>query len=128
VAGTTSQSLADAGDRGGAVEAMASGAAAMVRRLFDEGRFGAILALGGSGGSSTAAAAMRALPVGIPELLVSTMASGDVRAYVGAVDVTLMNSYRDRDDREHEALQSDHHRGGAAMSQFVRRRGGLRRV
>jgi uncharacterized protein (UPF0261 family) len=66
VAGTTSQSLADAGDRGGAVEAMASGAAAMVRRLFDEGRFGAILALGGSGGSSTAAAAMRALPVGSP--------------------------------------------------------------
>jgi uncharacterized protein (UPF0261 family) len=95
VAGTTSQSLADAGDRGGAVEAMASGAAAMVRRLFDEGRFGALLALGGSGGSSTAAAAMRALPVGIPKLLVAIMASGDVRAYVGAVDVTLMNSVVD---------------------------------
>jgi uncharacterized protein (UPF0261 family) len=127
-AGTTSRALGDAGDRGAAVEAMANGAAVVVRRLFDEGRFGAILAPGGSGGSSTAAAAMRALPVGIPELLVSTMASGDVRAYVGAVDVTLMNSYRDRDDREHEALQSDHHRGGAAMSQFVRRRGGRRRV
>ena len=54
-----------------------------------------MLALGGSGGSSIAAAAMRALPVGVPKLLVSTMASGDVRPYVGAVDVTLMNSVVD---------------------------------
>jgi uncharacterized protein (UPF0261 family) len=67
----------------------------MVRRLFDEGRFGAILAPGGSGGSSIAAAAMRALPMGIPKLLVSTMASGDVHPYVGAIDVTLMNSVVD---------------------------------
>jgi uncharacterized protein (UPF0261 family) len=94
-AGTTSRALADAGDRGAAVEAMANGAAVVVRRLFDEGRFGGILALGGSGGSSIAAAAMRALPVGVPKLLVSTMASGDVRPYVGAVDVTLMNSVVD---------------------------------
>ncbi len=94
-AGTTSQALADAGDRGAAVQAMAQGAAAVARRLFDQGRFGAILALGGSGGSSIAAAAMQALPVGVPKLLVSTMASGDVRPYVGAVDVTLMNSVVD---------------------------------
>lgn len=94
-AGTTSQALADAGDRGAAVQAMANGAAVVVRRLYDEGRFGGILALGGSGGSSIAAEAMRALPVGVPKLLVSTMASGDVRPYVGAVDVTLMNSVVD---------------------------------
>jgi uncharacterized protein (UPF0261 family) len=94
-AGTTSQALTEAGDRGAAVAAMANGAAVVVRRLFDEGRFGAILALGGSGGSSIAAAAMRALPVGVPKLLVSTMASGDVRPYVGAVDMTLMNSVVD---------------------------------
>lgn len=94
-AGTTSEQLAQGNDRGAAVEAMANGAAAVVRRLFDEGRFGGVLALGGSGGSSIAAAAMRALPVGVPKLLVSTMASGDVRPYVGAVDVTLMNSVVD---------------------------------
>jgi uncharacterized protein (UPF0261 family) len=94
-AGTTPQALADAGDRGEAMQAMATGAASVVRRLFDEGRFGGILALGGSGGSSIAAAAMGALPVGVPKLLVSTMASGDVRPYVGAVDVTLMSSVVD---------------------------------
>ena len=94
-AGTTSRALTHAGDRGAAVEAMAQGAAEVVRRLFDEGRFGAVLALGGSGGSSIAAAAMRRLPVGVPKLLVSTMASGDVRPYVGALDVTLMNSVVD---------------------------------
>ncbi|MFZ1996277.1 MAG: Tm-1-like ATP-binding domain-containing protein [Solirubrobacteraceae bacterium] len=94
-AGATSEHLAHEDDRGAAVKAMARGAAAVVRRLFDEGRFGGMLALGGSGGSSIAAAAMRALPVGVPKLLVSTMASGDVRPYVGAVDVTLMNSVVD---------------------------------
>jgi uncharacterized protein (UPF0261 family) len=50
---------------------------------------------GGSGGSSIAAAAMRALPVGVPKLLVSTVASGDTRPYVGAVDVTMMYSVVD---------------------------------
>jgi uncharacterized protein (UPF0261 family) len=94
-AGTTSEQLGRGNDRGVAVESMATGAAVVVRRLFDEGRFGGMLALGGSGGSSIAAAAMQALPVGVPKLLVSTMASGDVRPYVGAVDMTLMNSVVD---------------------------------
>ena len=55
----------------------------------------AILALGGSGGSSIATRAMRALPVGVPKLMVSTVASGDTRPYVGAVDVTMMYSVVD---------------------------------
>ncbi len=54
-----------------------------------------ILALGGSGGSSIATRAMRALPVGVPKLMVSTVASGDTRPYVGAVDVTMMYSVVD---------------------------------
>ena len=66
-ADTTPQALADAGDRGAAVQAMGAGAEAVVRRLFDEGRFDGILAFGGSGGSSIAAAAMRALPFGRPQ-------------------------------------------------------------
>ncbi|MEV4599759.1 Tm-1-like ATP-binding domain-containing protein [Amycolatopsis sp. NPDC049253] len=82
-------------DRGQAVETMARGAAVTVRRLFDEGRVDAVLAVGGSGGSSIAAAVMRELPVGLPKLLVSTMASGDVRPYVGETDVTLMYSVVD---------------------------------
>jgi uncharacterized protein (UPF0261 family) len=88
-------SLAAAGDRGAAVEAMGRGAAAVVRRLRAEGRLDGVAALGGSGGSSIAAAAMRELPVGVPKLIVSTLASGDTRPYVGAVDVTMTYSVVD---------------------------------
>ena len=93
--GARIEELASAGDRGAAVEAMARGAAGVVRRLFDEGRFDGILALGGSGGSSIATAAMRGLPVGVPKLMVSTMAAGDTRPYVGATDLTMMASVVD---------------------------------
>jgi uncharacterized protein (UPF0261 family) len=87
--------LREARDRGAAMDAMARGAAAVVRRLHDEGRLDAVLAVAGSGGSSVAGRAMQALPVGVPKLLVSTMASGDVSPYVGSVDVTLMYSVVD---------------------------------
>src|SRR6476469_2305338 len=91
-AGADLGELRAAGDRGAAMAAMADGAAAVVTRLYREGRLDGVLAVGGSGGSSVAGRAMRALPVGVPKLLVSTMASGDVRPYVGDVDVTLMFS------------------------------------
>src|SRR5262249_52327201 len=87
--------LAEAGDRGAAVDAMARGAAALVARLHGEGRLDAIVGLGGSGGSAIATTAMRALPVGIPQLMGSTLASGDTRPYVGAIDVTMMYSVVD---------------------------------
>ncbi|TDB92067.1 UPF0261 family protein [Actinomadura sp. 7K534] len=58
-------------------------------------RVDAVLAVGGSGGSSIAARAVRDLPIGLPKLIVSTMASGDVTPYVGAKDVTLMYSVAD---------------------------------
>jgi uncharacterized protein (UPF0261 family) len=54
-----------------------------------------ILSAGGSGGTALVAPAMRALPIGIPKLIVSTIASGDVRAYVGATDITMMHSVAD---------------------------------
>jgi uncharacterized protein (UPF0261 family) len=87
--------LAAAGDRGAAVDAMGRGAAEVVRRLHEEGRLDGILTVGGSGNSSIAAQAMRALPVGVPKLLVSTLASGDTRPYVGANDVTMTYSVVD---------------------------------
>jgi uncharacterized protein (UPF0261 family) len=87
--------LAAGGDRGAAVTAMAAGAEQVVLSLHAEGKLAGILALGGSGGSSIATRAMRALPVGVPKLMVSTVASGDTRAYVGAVDVTMMYSVVD---------------------------------
>ena len=82
-------------DRGEMMQVMSVGAARIVRDLAVSGRIHGLLALGGSGGSSVAAAAMQALPVGFPKLLVSTMASGDVKPYVGEVDAMLMYSVVD---------------------------------
>jgi uncharacterized protein (UPF0261 family) len=94
-AGADADALAKAGDRGAAVSAMAQGAAAVVQRLHEEGRLDGVAAVGGSGNSSIAAAAMRALPVGVPKLIVSTVASGDTRPYMGATDVTMTYSVVD---------------------------------
>jgi uncharacterized protein (UPF0261 family) len=74
-AGADLGTLVAAADRGAAVEAMGRGAAAVVTELHAAGRLDAVLGLGGSGGSALIAAAMRALPVGVPKLLVSTVAS-----------------------------------------------------
>ncbi len=94
-AGADVATLVAADDRGAAVEAMSRGAAGMVKRLHDEGRLDAIGALGGSGGSALATYAMRQLPIGVPKLMVSTVASGDTSPYVGSVDVTMMYSVVD---------------------------------
>jgi uncharacterized protein (UPF0261 family) len=94
-AGEDVAELAAAGDRGAAVAAMARGATDVLLGLYEAGRLDAVLGLGGSGGSSIATAAMRALPVGVPKLMVSTVASGDTRPYVGASDVTMMYSVVD---------------------------------
>jgi uncharacterized protein (UPF0261 family) len=82
-------------DRGSAVAVMAAGAQALTRRLYAEQRFGGVLGLGGGGGTSMISAAMRELPVGVPKLLVSTMASGNTAPYVGVKDITLMYSVVD---------------------------------
>lgn len=89
-AGTDLAELVRRADRGEAVAAMAEGSAATLLRLYGRGRLDAVVALGGSGGTSIAARAMRALPIGVPKVLVSTMASGNTRPYVGGSDVTLM--------------------------------------
>jgi uncharacterized protein (UPF0261 family) len=94
-AGFDVAALAAEGDRGAAVAAMAHGAAETARRLHADGRIDAIAGLGGSGGSAIVTEAMRALPIGVPKLMVSTLASGDTRPYVGAVDVTMMYSVVD---------------------------------
>jgi len=94
-AGTSIDALRTGNDRGVAVTAMGEGAAVVLGRLLTQGTLDGVLALGGSGGSSIAARAVRDLPVGLPKLIVSTMASGDVSPYVGASDVTLMYSVVD---------------------------------
>ena len=94
-AGADVQALADARDRSEAIEAMSRGAAEVVLRLHAEGRFDAIGALGGTGGTTLATHAMQRLPVGVPKLMVSTAASGDTSRYFGPVDVTMMYSVVD---------------------------------
>jgi uncharacterized protein (UPF0261 family) len=94
-AGASIERLRADNDRGAAVAAMGEGAAVVLDRLLGAGRLSGVLALGGSGGSSIAARAVRDLPIGLPKLLVSTMAAGDVSPYVGAGDVTMMYSVVD---------------------------------
>ena len=88
--GTSLEDLRRQNDRGAALTVMARGAAAIAVRLHGEGRVQAVFGLGGSCGTSIATAAMRALPVGLPKLVVSTMASGQTAPYVGQTDITMM--------------------------------------
>lgn len=82
-------------DRGEAMAVMARGAAEVAARLHREGRVHGIVSMGGGGGTAVGTAAMRALPIGVPKLMLSTLASGDVRPYVGVSDVTMMPSLVD---------------------------------
>ena len=82
--------LVAAGDRGRCVTAMAAAAPAMLRRLVEEGRIDGVVALGGGGGTAIASAAMRALPIGFPKLIVSTLASGNTAHYVGLKDIAML--------------------------------------
>jgi uncharacterized protein (UPF0261 family) len=94
-AGTTLEAVVKAGDRGKAIEAAAAGAARLASRLHDEGKVEGVLSLGGSAGTTIGTAAMRALPFGIPKLMVSTLASGQVKPYVGVRDIMMMYSVVD---------------------------------
>ena len=80
------------GDRGSAVTAMAL---AFARFVLTRSDLGGLLSAGGSGGTSLATSGMRALPVGVPKVMVSTMASGDTRPYVGPSDICMMYSVTD---------------------------------
>lgn len=93
VASAAGVSLADLvaqRDRGQAVTAMSRGATAIAERLFERGELDAIIGMGGGAGTSVGTAAMRGLPLGIPKVMVSTLASGDVRGFVGVKDITMI--------------------------------------
>jgi uncharacterized protein (UPF0261 family) len=94
-AGARMPDLVAANDRGAGVATMARGAARIVVQLHDDGRLHGILGVGGSGGTALVTHAMQALPIGVPKLMVSTMASGDTRPYVGSVDIAMMYSVVD---------------------------------
>jgi uncharacterized protein (UPF0261 family) len=77
------------------MELMTRGAGAIAARLYGERRFDGIIGLGGTAGTAVASSAMRSLPLGVPKVLVSTVAAGDTRAYVGTKDLTMMYSVVD---------------------------------
>ncbi len=93
--GSSIAHLRAAQDKSEAMRVMTVGLEAVVRRLYDQGRLDGILAMGGGGGTAIATAAMRGLPVGVPKLMVTTVASGDVAPYVGTADITMMPSIVD---------------------------------
>ena len=98
VAARGGKELADlraAGDRGDAMKWMSHGAAKLVAELHGRDEFDAIIGMGGSGGTSVISNAMRALPLGIPKVCVSTVASSDTSPYVGSKDVVLIPSIAD---------------------------------
>ncbi len=93
--GTSLQALQDGGDRGVAVEAMAEGAAKIIAQLQSDGKIDGVISLGGSAGTTIGTTAMRAVPVGVPKIMVSTLASGDTSPYVDTKDVSMMYSVVD---------------------------------
>lgn len=96
-AGTTLEDIIRGGDKARALVAMADGASRILLRLLVDGQLGGVLSIGGSRGTALGTRAMQALPVGIPKLMVSTMASGPnpFGPYVGTKDITLMHSVAD---------------------------------
>jgi uncharacterized protein (UPF0261 family) len=76
-------------DRGECVAAMADAAAVILRKLQAEGAIDGVISLGGGGGTSIATAGMRALPLGFPKLMVSTLAGGNTAQYVGVKDIVM---------------------------------------
>lgn len=89
-AGARLADLAAANDRGSAVSTMSKGATEIAVRLLQKGQLDAIIAMGGGAGTSVGTAAMRALPLGIPKVMVSTLASSDVRGFVGVKDIMMV--------------------------------------
>jgi uncharacterized protein (UPF0261 family) len=94
-AGVDFTDLASRKDRGEAVTVMSVGAPIVLARLAAAGKIDGVISLGGGGGTAIATAAMRALPIGFPKLMVSTLASGNVAAYVGVKDIVMFPSVVD---------------------------------
>jgi uncharacterized protein (UPF0261 family) len=118
VAGAAGADLAElraANDRGAAMATMARGAAALARRLYDDGRVAGVIGMGGSGGASVIATAMRALPLHVPKLLVFTLAAGDMKPYLGSRNITVMPSIVDVAGLNRVSRQIFAHAAGAIV-------------
>jgi uncharacterized protein (UPF0261 family) len=93
--GVEISTLRESKDKTLAMRVMAEGLPRILSRLRDEGRLDGVCGMGGSGGTTILSAGVRGLPIGIPKLLISTVAAGDMSGYVGSADVTMMHSVVD---------------------------------
>lgn len=93
--GVSMEEISSKRDRAFATDVMSRGAEKLIPELYAQGRFDGIISVGGSGGTSMATPALRALPIGVPKVMVSTMASGNVSQYVGTSDVVMFPSVVD---------------------------------
>ena len=94
-AGVNLPDLIDRNDRGNAVRAMEEGGTIIARRLLDENRLGGVIGLGGGTGTAIVSSIMRALPFGLPKVIVSTVASRDIRQFIGIKDIVMFHSVAD---------------------------------
>jgi len=94
-AGVKVAGLKEKSDRGYAIKCMVSGAEKILSKLYEDERINAVIGLGGSAGTTIGTSAMRMLPVGFPKMMISTVASGNVRPHVGEKDIIMMNSVVD---------------------------------
>jgi uncharacterized protein (UPF0261 family) len=95
IAGTSLEELRQGRDRGTAVAAMARGVKELVRQLHDSGSIDGVFALGGGAGTTVGATAMQGLPLGVPKVILSTVAAGDTTNYLGTSDIVLFPSVVD---------------------------------
>ena len=95
VLGAAGLDLPEAEDRGERVGVMARALPVFLKKLVDEGTIDGVISLGGGGGTAIATAGMRALPVGFPKLMVSTLASGNTAHYIGTKDIVMFPSIVD---------------------------------
>ncbi|MDE0465552.1 MAG: Tm-1-like ATP-binding domain-containing protein [Candidatus Poribacteria bacterium] len=93
--GSSLQALRDEGDRGNSVAVMAEGAATLIAEKHAAGEIDGIISLGGSAGTTIGTTTMQAVPVGVPKIMVSTLASGDTSPYVQSKDISMMYSVVD---------------------------------
>lgn len=94
-AGEDIKKLADARDRANATAVLADGMKELLPTLYEDGKFDGVLSFGGTGGTAIVTPGMRELPIGVPKVMVSTVASGNTQPYVGTSDIVMIPSIVD---------------------------------
>lgn len=114
-AGTNVQAVRDIGHEGEALAKMREGTVNLTQDLHKQGQIDGVISLGGSMGTTVATAAMRSLPIGFPKLMISTMASGFTRPFVGSSDILMLHSIADVAGLN-RVLRKVLHNGGTAIA------------